>query len=140
MNWPEVIGAVGAFFVTVYGALRGWQQLSKDREVRRRREQEEADRKGHRDAAALAHKERRESIDEWQEVTAVLRQDISDYRDQVHGMRNEMAALSGRVVRAEHEAVAARREAHEAKAQVEECEKEKEQLARRIAALEGGGR
>lgn len=150
MNWPEVIGALGGLVVTVFGTLRGWQAWRDQQRINLQKAELELQRQraaADKQARADHRAERRESIDEWQEVAAVLRHDINDYRAQVHALRNEQAAMQGRLIRAEQEAREAKHEADETKRemdvvrqQVEACEREKEALTQRVARLEKGER
>lgn len=97
VDWTVIVSSVGTATVAVVGAI-GWQVYRvKSARWAFEREQKAADDKAAAGRKAGDRRDRKDAIDEYQELLENQRRDLREFREEVHGLRDGMSALGNRL-------------------------------------------
>jgi hypothetical protein len=135
-DWVAVLGAVGTLAVTVTGGLGVWYlrilkaQQAHERELEK--EKAEESRKARKDEATEDRRHRRETNDELKDVIELQRKDRESDRALIHALRNDVNQVQTALM-------VAQKQLEQSQRNHEKCEQDRQQLERRVAALEGRG-
>jgi hypothetical protein len=102
-DWSVVIGAVGAAVVLVVGALGGWYLKILSARAALDQTRRAADEKARAATAAADRREKRDTTDELYRLLDAKEKDIQEYRDLIHGFRDDMGLLSNRLAVCEYD-------------------------------------